>query len=60
MDGGSLSHDATTHRLGGTVNHMCGTFDGNGNRLSQTLNGTMTSYSYNAANQLTAAGATTL
>lgn len=31
-------------------------FDGNGNRLSQTAGGTTTNYSYNAANELTAGG----
>ena len=34
-------------------------YDGAGNRVSQTVNGQTKSYSYNAANQLTAAGATT-
>ena len=33
--------------------------DGAGNRTSQTINGSTTSYTYNAANQLTAAGGTT-
>ncbi len=35
------------------------TYDGSGNRLTQTVNGTTTSYTYNNANELTAAGSTT-
>jgi YD repeat-containing protein len=34
-------------------------YDGASNRTSQTINGSTTSYTYNAANQLTAAGGTT-
>jgi RHS repeat-associated protein len=34
-------------------------YDANGNRTSETFNGATTSYTYNAANQLTAVGATT-
>jgi RHS repeat-associated protein len=35
------------------------TYDGNGNRLSQTVNGTLTTYSYNPADEMTSAGGTT-
>jgi RHS repeat-associated protein len=35
------------------------TYDGNGNLLSQTYNGGTTNYTYNAANEITAAGSTT-
>lgn len=35
------------------------TYDGAGNRLTQTVNGTTTSYTYNNANELTSDGSTT-
>lgn len=43
----------------GPTGHFEYTYDGNGNRLTQKINGVLTSYTSNAADQLTAAGTTT-
>jgi RHS repeat-associated protein len=44
---------------GAPLNSYSYTYDANSNRTSQTVNGVTTSYSHNAADQLTAAGSTT-
>lgn len=56
---GRLKSATTTDAAGTTTDARSYTYDGNGNRLSQTVNGSSTSYSYNSANQLTQAGSTT-
>lgn len=56
---GRLKSATSTSSAGSTTDTRTYTYDGNGNRLSQTINSSTTSYSYNAANQLTQAGSTT-
>ncbi len=52
--------EAKTKDSGGTViDDYQYTYDGAGNRLTQTINGTTTSYTYNNANELTSDGSIT-
>ncbi|HEX6699608.1 MAG TPA: DUF6531 domain-containing protein [Gaiellaceae bacterium] len=58
----SLTYDAddrVTAVSGTNAPNLSWTYDGVGNRLSETRNGSNTTYTYNAADQLTLAGAST-
>lgn len=51
-----LTEAKTTNGVGSPVSDYQYVYDGNGNRTSQTVNGSTTTYTYNGANELTATG----
>lgn len=53
-----LTSAVTKNTSGSTVSSYGYGYDGTGNMTSQTINGTPTTYTYNAANELTSQGAT--